>query len=298
MNYELSRLYFGTNKLESILEFKSEFAITNFCYADQIGYILLFKEEHCLGLIDSKNKFIFPWAGQLGKSGHYDSTAPLFEYPSSACYSSLDKKVYVIENGGSRIRRLELNPFYASSVFGQAVNKKMEEYFPSNLSRGGIKTSCCIDSYGNIYWTVREFNRVFKYQPNLSNFSIYMGDGKYGFSVSSDFVSSKTASPSCVLCSGDSVYIADSDNRCIREGKKIIAGCANKAGYKDDIGIKALLDYPSKMVLVRNNLIFLDGDRIRYYSIGNKNVGTLYCISNIISIESDNKNLVVLYGKN
>jgi len=166
MNYKLFRLYLGTGKLETILEFSSLFKIINFCYVDRFGFILLFKNQHCLGLINKESKYIFPWVGQPDKKGHYNSTSPFFEFPSSVCYCMATHNVYVVENGGSRIRKLELNPFYASSVFGNAVEKKMLNYFSNFSDKKDIVTSCCVGGLGDIYWSVIELHRSLRYTNN------------------------------------------------------------------------------------------------------------------------------------
>jgi len=294
MNYKLSKLQLGTNKVDCILEFSSLFKITEFCYIDGFGYILLFKDQHCLGLIDSKNKFIFPWAGELNIHGHYDSTAPLFEYPSSICYSDKVKKAFIIENGGMRIREIDINPFYTSSVFGIAVEKKMEKYFENFESIKDVNTSCCTDNNGNIYWTVRELNRCFKYNFSHSDFEEYMGNGKYGFSIASNFRSSLISLPSGLLHLGDSIYIADTGNHCIREEAKIIIGSPSRYGYKDDLGIDSILNSPTKIISLKKILCFIDIDKIRYYSLADKLVGTLYKSPYIVSIESNKKDLIIL----
>lgn len=297
MNYRLVKFQLGTSKLNSLLEFQSLFEITDICYVDGFGIILLFKNQHCLGLINKKNKFIFPWAGEPNQNGHRDSTLPLFNSPSSICYCNLSKNVFIIEGGGTIIRKIDLNPFYASSVFGNVVQKKISNYFVNFNNIGEISTSCCTDKNGDIYWLVKELNRCFKYKFNYSDFENYMGNGKYGFSISSDFHSSLVSSPSSILCFKDSVYIADSGNHCIRQDSKVIAGCPNKLGYKDDNGINAILDFPTKMIAMKNLICFIDVNKIRYYSMVDKSVGTLYASSNIISIGCDAKDLLILERK-
>ena len=294
MNYKLFKFHLGTSKLDLTLEFSSLFEIEDITYIDSLGIVLLFKKQHCLGLIDKNNRFIFPWAGEPDKTGFRDSTAPLFEYPSSACYCNASKNLFVVEKGGMRIRKMELDPFYCSSVFGNAVQKKMANYFINFPDIGGISTYCCADKNGDIYWSIRELNRCFKYEFNLSDFEPYIGNGKYGFSVSSNFRSSLVAYPSGLLCLGDSVYIADSGNHCIREGLRVVAGSPNRSGCKDNLALNASLDFPTKIISLKKLICFKDIDRIGYYSTADKLIGTLHVSSNVVAIDSDAKDLIVL----
>jgi hypothetical protein len=294
MNYKLSKLQLGTGKLELILNVSTPFEITETCFVNGFGHILLFKEHHCLGLIDKKNTFVFPWGGIPDQAGYRDSTSPLFEFPSSACYCKSTNKVYVVEKGGSRIRKLDLDPFYGASVFGQAVQKKMSGYMTNFEDFSSISTSCCVDAYGDIYWMIREINRGFKYRFKISDFEPYIGTGKYGFSLSSNPVMSLVAFPSSVLCRGSSVYIADSGNHCIRDGVRVIIGCPNKIGDENDYGVKSVLNTPRKMIPLKDLICFIDEGKIKYYSLKDKTVGTLYVSHNIISIESDEKDLIIV----
>lgn len=298
MNYKLFKLQLGTSRLVSIMEFQSPFEITEFCYIEGYGFILLFKSHHCLGHIDKSNKLVFPLAGEPGVAGHRDSTNPLFEFPSSVCYSDFLKKVFIIEKGGARIREIEVDPFYGSSVFGRAVEKKMEVYFANLGNISGITTFCCIDDGDNIYWSVRELNRCFKYNFALSDFEPYVGNGRYGFSISSDFHSSIISSPSGMLYGDGHVFIADSGNHCLRDANNnkfnVVAGYPCRAGYRDDLGTHALLDNPTKMVILKNLICFMDINRVRYYTLSDHSVGTLYNSPHLVSIESDEKDLWIL----
>lgn len=294
MNYKLSMFHLGTGKIELITNFSTPFEITEICFVNDFGYILLFKNQHCLGLLNKKNSFVFPWGGVPNQAGYRDSTLPLFDSPSSACYCKRTNHVYVVEKGGVRIRKLDLEPFYGSSVFGNTVQNRMSNCMQNFKDLQGVFTSCCVDGQGDIYWSIKEINRVFKYKFGISDFEYYMGTGKSGFSISSNKKTSLISSPSSILCNGDSVYISDSGNNCIREGVRVVVGCPNKDGDVNGDGIKSVLNYPTKMIVVKNLICFIDKDKIKYYSLKDKTVETLYSSPNIAFIESDMKNLIIV----
>ena len=87
MAYKLCKIPLGTSAISPIFDIDTDMAITGMYHIEGFGFVFLFRDHHCLGYADEKGKVVVPWLGKPNESGNRDGGSPLFQYPSSICYS-------------------------------------------------------------------------------------------------------------------------------------------------------------------------------------------------------------------
>lgn len=299
MSYKMLKIQFGTSVIQNLFSVETDFDISSMLYVGEFGFLFIFKNKNCIGFIDASGKSNISWLGKADEKGSSDGTSPLFCMPSSICYFAPLKSFYVLERGGTRIRAVDIGSMHTSTKMGENSSRELSRYFSKFNDIDKILTFCDVDMHGNIYWSARELNRCFKYRVDSDIVETLAGNGRSGFLVSSTALESSFSSPSGIKCVKDSVYIADAGNFCIREirnGKTALtAGKPTIRGEEDGIGNNCLMLCPSQMKYFSNIMYFLDKNRVRYLSLSDKTVGTVYTSHNIAAIEMDNRrNLFVL----
>jgi len=285
MSYKISKLSYGTSKPSLILKIDCDLEISDICYADSVGFILSLPKHHCIGKV-SNGKVEIPWIGQMNQSGAKDGYLVKLDYPSSVYYLKSHNLCFVIESGGSKIRKIQLWNRHAIALLGKNSHDKTKSFFANIKNVGNLKTDCGIDSRGNIYWVVDGLNRCFKYDVGLGDVVNYVGDGRSGFTVSNSLRNCRLSGPRGVFVDNKSIYISDTKNRCIRKVENDVTSIAVGDPLKNTI-------LPSKIRGCRNVLYFINGQEIRYAA--NNNTGILYGSEGIISIDvDDDKNIYIL----
>lgn len=285
MQYSLIKIPSSNGKPETIINFENKFHITEICRIDDLGIILVSKDGHCLGLLNNKNELIFPWIGHPGQSGCLKGTGiyAKLHLPSSICYSKKYKKCYIVEDGGARIRSLELSMLYVSSLFGKVDEQKMNMCFSKTKNVDSIDTYCSMETSSggmdNIYWTVDQLHKCFKY--NGDKVTELIGSGKAGYSVSNNTYGCDLNYPSGIVNDENSVYISDTGNHCIRALNKsktsVIVGSPDK---------NSTLVSPYCLRLARKVLYFIDNGNVISFSFNNRALKTIYSSQRLISISS------------
>lgn len=255
------------------------------CYIDKLGFLLLLPKHHCIGKV-SDGKTEIPWIGQLNQGGIKDGSLAKLDYPSSVCYLKDQDACFVMESGGSRIRKIQLWNKHAVSLLGANSYGRISSFFVNIDDIGALKTDCGVDSRGNIYWVIDGLNRCFKYNAGMGDIECYVGDGHSGFSVSNKLCSCRLNFVGGVFVDEKNIYLSDTKNHCIRKVEDGVIGIVAGSPLKDDI-------YPSKIRGYKSILYFIDGNEIKY--MANNDVGVLYRSEGIISIDvDDKKNLYIL----
>lgn len=281
MPYKLLQFNFGNIKPKKYYNVDTDFNITNFIHIDDFGFLFLFKKDHFIGFMDYKNNIQMPWMGEIGIKGNKDSSCPLLDLPSSICYQPNIRACYLIEKGGSNIRKIELNPKYGSSFMGESDKRTLNKYFSKTNTIETTETYIDSDIKGNIYWVVKDLHRCFKRDYNNGTISNYIGNGQSGFSVSNDISNSQLSRPSGIKTIKESIYIADQGNHCIRSisnNINILLGHPLQYNFN-----------PSNIKYASNLFYFMDNHCVKYLSVNDKKDGIIYESPNIVSIDVNNK---------
>jgi len=288
MSYRLVKSLFGTSNKNVICKVDLPYDVNDFCFIPNFGYLLALRDNHCISRIDTDGKLTISWLGELNKEGYEDGNSHFarLSYPSSICFSLQSKKAFVIESGGASVRSFDIDTAYITSLLGTPVISRLEKGV-SKLPLKDINTFCCVDQRQQIFWTIDKTNKCYKfYQGDVTNI---LGNGKATYSVSSDVSKSSLNKPSGIAMIGDNIYVADTENHCIRElSKKAI-----RLFYGTPMEVN-LVNTPSYLKYVNGLFYFLDGLDVKYYSLSGLGNGILYTGNNIVAIDTDGKDLLIL----
>jgi len=293
MSYQLIKNKFGTSNKEVISDINIQENIHDFCYIADFGYIFVLRDNHCLAHLNKEGSFVFPWIGDINKDGKRDGKGKhvRLSYPSSIAYCKGLNKCFLVERGGCGLRDINLNNNYVSSPIGTSSVKKMEALI-SKFDPSEIKTTACVNSMAQVYWTIDVINKGFFF--NQGDVRFWIGSGKQGYSVCSRVKYFSFNRPEGLAISKNRIYLADTGNHCIREIMKdkirLVAGDPEGKGF---------IKKPSCLQIRSDRLYFIDGDEVKYYSVSNGSGGVLYSSKNIISIAVDeHENLLILEKNN
>ena len=241
----------------------------------------------------------FDWVGIPNKCGFRDGIrgSNLLDFPDSICFSSQHHSFYVFESGGSRIRKIDAsitNPA-VMSVFGERDTKVLSRYFSKITDKTEYRSSCVTDR-ATVYFSFSVLNRIMRVKD--SRIDNFIGNGKSGFAVSSDPSSCVLNRPESVAVANGSLYIADSNNFCIRRFRgtelSVVAGHPLKNGDQDGRGTKCLLGHPSSLKVSDNMGYFIDGHKVKYMALSDYNVGTVFESDKMVSIGVGGRDLLIL----
>lgn len=284
MNYSLSKISFGTSKKNYISDIDIDANISDICYAPGDKFIFASDDTHCLGLIEG-GKVKFPWIGRFRKKGDEDGSgqSALLNAPISLCLNIHGDTCVVMEDGGSRIKEIEIESSYASSRWGVSQNRFIDKCFSKIKKEDSKEVSCTVGHNRQIYWVVGAINRCFK--CNASIITNLVGNGHAGYSVSNNLQSSLLNSPSGICSIGKSIYISDKGNGCIRK----VSGDSIGVIYGNPLQKNALS--PSKIIGKKNVIYFIsDRKKVKYLSMANEGDGNMYESDGLSSICLDEKN--------
>jgi hypothetical protein len=285
MLYKVNSLTLGTSVLKKIFEINIQFNISQICHIEKFGFLLLFKDHHFIGHSDYKGKLTIPWFGKINESGDNYGTSPSFNYPSSICYSKRLNTCFIIENGGTKIKSIELGSKYCNKI---QLSNNIDEMFSKIKSKENTITSCDIDKNGCLYWVANDVNRCFKKKHEDNMATSYIGNGKSGFSTSNNLNHCSLSRPCGIICLNDKLYITEYGNNCIRE-------IGSHASTILGDPLNNILSHPTQIKNIGNILLFIDDEGIKYVSLVDKNNGLLYKSNNIISIDIINESKKELY---
>ena len=293
MKYILVKIPYTSGKPENVIVFENEFSACGLCSVGDFGFLIIYKNNHFLSLINKKIEVACPWLCVPNERGNRDGcgTYARLSYPSSACYSKSYSSAYVVGHGGSRIHKIDLQMVYSSSVFGIYADSEMDKYISKIRNIEDVVTQCCIGENETIYWSASNLHRCFKYENSVPLEVI--GVGRPDYTVASNAKLSSVYCPSGISWSNAGVYIADSGNHCIRLLKNdvsVVLGNPLVSGDKDGNSSSALLSNPYALRKSGEALYFIDNGKVKCYSLTSKNVGTVYCSNHTVDIDIDDRN--------
>jgi len=277
MSFKIIEQKFGTSVKTIIFELETEIKINDFCFVKDKGFIIA--TDNGVALLTCDNKFILPWVSRINN-------------PKSIYFQEKNKNVYVVD-GYKSVKRFNLNNPYAFDVTGERGKAFFDHYF-SKMKDENCIVDCSATSSGEVYFTNNKINRCFRI--NNAEASVYVGNGRSGFSIATKLDQCQLNSPSGVCCHNGEVYISDTQNKCIRRVSK------NK-NIKTVIGQPEIseseLDAPSKIVIKGSLIYFIDNNKIKYSTIDATDMGILYnppdSKCNIISLDiGDDKSIYIL----
>lgn len=292
MSYQVIKRKFGTNKQEVLWEINVSGDISDFCFIPDFGCLLVFKDKHSIAHVDMEGNIDLSWIGTYGEQGNKDGTGrhARLSYPSSICYQSNLKKVFVVEDGGTNIRYIDIKSPYLSSLLGKAVIESLTRY-TLHVDIPSINTFCCVNKYGQLFWTADKLHRCFKYYKGSAN--VVVGTGRCGYSTSSDVIHSKLNHPSGITMVGNKVYIADKGNHCIREISK--GGICIFEGTPLNTND---MSNPSFLKNYKNIFYILDDNGVRYFSPSGPSKGVIHSGDKVEGVALDGKDLLILEETN
>lgn len=289
MAYRMCKLSLGTGKLEPLFDIDTDFIITGMCHINEFGFLFLFRNNHCIGHVDSNGRFILPWMGFIDEKGDKEGTVPYLSFPSSICYDPNLKLCFLLEYGGIRLRTIDVLHKYCSNVY---FSDPFSIYFSKSNDIDQVETACDVDKYSNLYWVVKGLHRCFKKPYENSNVENFIGSGRSGFSISDNLNVCLLAKPCGIKCIDGSIYIADSSNHCIREIKN---GVINVI-FGNPLNEK-LLSSPSQIKYNNGIMYVLDDKCIKYLSLNDKNNGIIHTSPNIVAIEVESRKGIYVLEK-
>jgi len=266
MNYKITKLSLNVKNPEPPITFSSPYLIKDMCGHDDVFFLA---HSHGVGRMVSEDVNL-EWSSTLVNKTPFDN-------PSSIDYSSLTHSLYVVEQGGSMIRYINISDTSSKPLFDNERFKK--KYFRDVNSQTKISTKG-----GDITWCVANINRCFrlnKFEPD-----VLAGNGKSGYSISTP-THSRFCHPDGISKLGQLVLIADSGNHCVR-------------GVSKDSVVQVFggLSSPRKLISSYDRIFFISGKKVYTVSTAGKSASIyeIYQSANeVISICTlDKKNIYIL----
>lgn len=299
MEYTLTKKSFGTSKRSTLLTLGTDLEPSSFSFVKDLGYLFVFKKNHCIGFWDGKGQVDFSWAGVPNQRGFRNGVrlSNFLDFPDSICYSKQNNSCYFFEAGGSRVRRIEFSKTDPSviSVFGIRDNDSFSGYF-SKIADKPEGRSSCTNSGSVVYFAFSDLNRVVR--VSNSKFDVFIGNGQSGFASATDLKGCVLSRPVGVAVNGSDLYIADSNNCCVRRCRdnvlSVIAGHPMETGDRDGKGGECRFARLSSIRASANIGYIWDGNKVKYMSLPDYSVGTIFESDKIVDIEIDGRDLLVL----
>ena len=278
-----TKIVIKKNAVKSVVEvatIETDFPIVDFTIVDDEK--IYFIHGNNIGEISNRKINLF-WSGQYGevenkiKFGSVGSS--VYSSPSSIVYFNPHKSLYVVENCGRIIRKIELQSSYSYSIIDGLCKMTLDKVF--SKSPDFCKTSIDIGSSGNVYWTSEIVHRYFKFHD--SEVSVF-GNGRSGYSVCSKIEDSHFSFPNGICNYNNSFFITDTGNGCIRkvDSKTMSYVCGN-------------LKNPRYIKKNSKNFFFIDDNGLRSISFDGKlHPFELYKSEKIINICPYNSDVYIL----
>jgi hypothetical protein len=262
--YKLIKKTLDINSPDQSFTFTSPYIIKDICGNEDVFFVA---HENGVGRIEGEEVDL-EWHKTLVNPDPYDNP------------SSLDIRknfLYIVEQGGSQIRRIDISDRSSKLLIQNESFKK--KYFRNDKSPTKITT------YKNdLVWSVTNINRCFA----LRGFSpkALVGNGKSGYSISTP-ANSRVSKPNGISKVGDIIVIADSGNNCIRG--------VSRGSVMQLVGG---LNHPRDIVSNHNRLFFISGQKVYTVPTAGKSASVyeIYQSANeVISIcTTDKKNIYIL----
>ena len=293
MKYKVVKKRIGAKGISVLSQFETEREIIDSSFVDSKGIIFIEKGNSALSFVTLEGKVTREWIGKSNDARIQNGSQDIarFKSPCSVCNS--DVFAYVIEEEGRVIRRFGLEGLYLESFSGKFYQKELKKQLSKECIDPVIKSTA---GKNQVFFTNNLLNKCFC--VNHGRLGRVIGDCKKRFAVSSDYTRASFNRPSGVFSVGNSIYIADTNNHCIRKIDSKNKAVNIVAGTPMDT--KHILKKPSKLVVKRSMVFVLDGDTIKVTGLNSDSISTVYTSSDHIdSFEADtHRNIYMLEREN
>lgn len=278
MKYKLFSKKIGVKSTSDIAILETDSVITDFCLRNNSVFFL---HGNSIGLVDN-NKINYFWSGTSENKppvfGLIESSSYL--YPSSIFYLKNNDYLYLIENAGRIIRKIELNANFTVPMLDGNIEKEVSKIFSKSVMT--CNTSLYVDQEEKIFWTSSVTHRSFMFDNG--EFSILSGTGRAGYSIFNDPVQCLMSYPEGICNYNREVFITDTGNNCIR----IIKNGHMRTVIKD-------LDKPRKIKNIDNRMMFINGNSVKFIADSQINQTDIYKGStNIVNFDGTKNEIFVL----
>lgn len=288
MLYKFSSKQIGIKNIKEIAQVELEHPIIDFCVKDLNN--IFFVWDKYIGHISNKKVDIF-FTGYRKEYENYEDIPEInfgyFDYeiylkPSSCYYLDLNDSIYLVENNGKILRRIDLKNKYSENIFNK---NNIVNTFLNNLHKKIINIESITSIYvsdGIIYWCSNILNRVLKY--NNGNIENICGNGRAGFSIFNNPNDCGLCFPIGLNSLNNNLYITDTGNNCIRYICNNFLRTINKKVEK-----------PKFLRNIDKKLSFLENNKIKV--INQDNILSdipIYENENIINFNGFGKDIIIL----
>ncbi|GIQ81313.1 cyclophilin-type peptidyl-prolyl cis-trans isomerase [Kipferlia bialata] len=191
---------------------------TGICVTSDNSVLVADSGNHVVRMIHPSSGSVSTLAGKAGASGYLDSTDPRhaqFCRPEGLCILA-DGSILVADSGNNCVRHIAAGTLAVTTVAG-CPTPGYQDGEPS-VARFARPSDVAVCWDGSVLVCDCENNTIRVITPRLDRVSTLTGGGggaKWGMK-NGDLSSSLFNLPRCLCVSGDSVFISDSGNNCIR----------------------------------------------------------------------------------
>jgi len=214
---------------------------------------------------------------------HSIETPFLVIQPSQVCCDSLDH-IYFADPLNHYVWKLDGNTGTMTKVAGNGTSGSSGDGGPATSAQLNKPEGVCVDGWGNIYIGDTENHRIRKVSLS-GNISTVAGTGSHGFSGDGGLaINAELNKPNGVFIDpSGSIFIADTDNHCIRKvdaasgNISTVAGKGGMGGWSPNGGVatNTKLDRPRGVFVDAAGDIFIadtDSCRIRKVDVATGNI--------------------------
>jgi sugar lactone lactonase YvrE len=230
----------------------------------------------CISLTATAQSTVTTLAGVSGATGFADGPAAssTFYFPEGVACTPAGA-VYVADTANGRLRAVNVGVVSTPNVTDSAGAPLPLPFTPSI-------TAIALDAAGAIFLSTGTTHRILALTPSYQ-LSVLAGKGSAGFSDNTGAAAAFDA-PAGLATVSDAVYVADSNNNCIRAVSKalgvvttIAGGGPGNVGSANGVGMSASFNKPRGVAALGNALYVADtgNSLIRSVSLADQTVATL-----------------------
>ena len=293
MDYKVIKKNVGKKNASIFSTFETEKEIIDTSFHEETGIMFIERGNPSISLIDLKGKVTRNWLGENGDPRRQNGSQYIarLKNPCSICNNGVFG--YIIEESGYVIRSFDLKNRHMESYSGKMYKEDLGKHLFNKKKPPVIKSTA---NENGIFFVNDIVNKVFC--MSYGNLDRVIGDGKARYSVSSDYQRSSFNSPSGIFVDGADIYVSDTNNHCVRRigdnSIRIVVG----SPLENDISEQCLLN-PSKLVIKRNMIFVLDGNKVKVTGVSARNTSNVYESDTIDSLEADNRrNIYIMERQN
>jgi hypothetical protein len=267
MHYRIIKKIIGTRKLSTVCELETDSEVLDYCFLKENGILYIEKDIGCISCISPKRKKSFVWTGNKEQPFIQNGSQSMarVKTPCAICHNN--KMGFLVEEGGSVIRHIGLKYRGIESFTG----KYYKSFFDKYKDTAKNSKIYCAASSKQFVFSVPKLNRLFIVSGGIKFKTL--GDGKARFSVSTQVDKSSFNNPSGVSLKGKDLYIADTNNHCIRRFNK------NLTVFLGNPVKESVLKSPKRLLI--NDKVTLVHDDNAIKAIGPKSCDIVYSSDNI-----------------